>query len=55
MTWAGDGCDALVCEPLPRDSKLPQLVPDHVLRHRHRDVVFAIMDQEPDPSVYVAM
>ena len=41
--------DALVGEPLPRDRKLSQLVPDHVLRHRHWDVVLAVMDHKPEP------
>ena len=41
--------NALVGELFPRDSKLTQLVPDHVLRHRHWDVVLAIMHHKPEP------
>ena len=41
-----DYSDALVSEPLPRDRKLSQLVPDHVLRHCNRDVILAIVHHE---------
>ena len=43
--------DALVCKPLLGDSKLPQLVSHHVLCHLHRNVVFPIMNHEPDSVV----
>ena len=43
--------DALVREPLPRWRELAQLVPDHVLRDEHGDVVAPVVDLEPDPVV----
>lgn len=36
-----------VVKPLPRRRKLPELVPNHVLRHMDRDVVLAVMDLKP--------
>lgn len=38
----------LVCKPLLGDGELPQFVPHHVLCHMHWDVVFSIMNHEPD-------
>ena len=43
--------DALVCEPLPRHRELAQLMPNHVLRHRHRHVVLPVVHQKAEPVV----
>ena len=43
--------NALVREPFPRDRKLAQLMPNHVLRHRHRHVVLPVVYKEPKSVV----
>ena len=49
--YAENKNDALVCEPLPRHRKLAQLMPNHVLRHRHRHGVLPVVYKEPKSVV----
>jgi hypothetical protein len=41
---------ALIHESLFCMRKFSQLVPDHVLRNRHRDVVFSVVHEKPNPT-----
>lgn len=43
--------DALVSESLLRDSKLSQLMTDHILGHVDRNIVFSVVDHEPDSDI----
>lgn len=42
--------DLPVRECLSRGGKLSEFIPNHFIRDRHREVVLAIVDHEPDPN-----